>query len=56
MVVYIIALLISAGYLSIYAVHCFKRRRTLPGVCAMGLMLLPVACAAIFVCILLQAL
>lgn len=56
MVLYIIILLASAGYLGCYAAHCFRGRRSLPGVCAICLATLPLACAAIFVCILLQAL
>jgi len=55
-IAYILVLLASAAYLICYSVHCFARRRVLPGVGALCLLPLPLGFAAIFVFILLQAL
>lgn len=56
MIAYILALLACAAYLICYSVHCFTRRRVLPGVSALCLLPLPLGFVVIFVFILLHAL
>lgn len=53
MLAYLLILLLSCGYLVVYARHCFLQKRVLPAVGALLLLVLPGVCAVTFVCILL---